>query len=79
MGIIYQNAAIVIVAAAGKDPSHGLPGVSKRARVQQRSMVKGDYKFMEMYLDLKHTLRRTEWISRAWYVSRSIDTFDFDS
>jgi hypothetical protein len=27
MGSIYRNSEITIIAACGKDPSHGLPGI----------------------------------------------------
>ena len=37
MDLIYQNAFVTIVAAAGTDPSFGLPGVGATPRTPQAS------------------------------------------
>lgn len=46
MDLIYQNSELTLVAAAGKDPSYGLPGVSSRARSLQASGAFGGLRFV---------------------------------
>lgn len=35
MDLIYRNSEVTIIAAAGRDPSYGLPGVGHRRRIRQ--------------------------------------------
>jgi hypothetical protein len=65
MDYIYSRAELTIIAAAGKDPHYGLPGVSSRHRIPQKHITIGDGQLVQMYLyetDLQHS----PWASRAW-------------
>ncbi|KAH6678649.1 heterokaryon incompatibility protein-domain-containing protein [Halenospora varia] len=66
MGAIYMNAEATIVAAAGSDPSVGLPGAGHRKRnLQQQAVVDGII-FCSTFLDAKFTISKSSWMSRAW-------------
>lgn len=66
MGLIYSGAALVIIAAAGSDPTYGLPGVSTRARREQRFLSIGNHTLVETYPDLSSELAASIWTRRAW-------------
>lgn len=66
MDLIYANAQLTIVAAAGKDPNHGLPGVKGTLRKSQPRITIGD---RIMYSTLPHAqsaLSKSMWASRGW-------------
>jgi hypothetical protein len=67
MDRIYSKASLVIIAAAGEDPHYGLPGVSTRSRcIRQRVVETGQYKLVEMFPDVRASLAKSPWRSRAW-------------
>ena len=69
MDLIYQNAELTIVAAAGNDPTYGLPGVGERERMPHHitTCVKIGEKFLITIDPLsKESLIGTKWITRAW-------------
>jgi hypothetical protein len=57
-------AAMTIVAAAGKDSSYGLPGVS-RSRHEQAYLSLPNVELIEIHSGLA-SLRESSWASRAW-------------
>jgi hypothetical protein len=66
MDRIYSGASLVIIAAAGDNPSYGLPGVSSRGRHPQRTVKTGNFTLVEMFPDIKASLMDSVWKSRAW-------------
>ncbi|MCJ1354059.1 MAG: hypothetical protein MMC33_004046 [Icmadophila ericetorum] len=66
MGILYQNAAVTLIAAAGEDASFGLPGARNHSRNSQpRAQVKKHL----LLSGLTHPQIRIEqsmWASRGW-------------
>lgn len=62
MGLIYSRAQITIIAAAGRDPDHGLPGVSK----QFLPMQPDSNPYESKHLHFDGELRSSTWASRAW-------------
>ncbi|KAF1949199.1 HET-domain-containing protein [Byssothecium circinans] len=64
MDIIYRNAEVTIIAAAGKDPSEGLPGVRGTPRSLPKTIKIGPDTFVE--LRKNWTGRECEWNSRGW-------------
>ena len=80
MSTIYRGAQITIIAAAGQDPTHGLPGVEpdRRSPAQSyheavgsvclsalpRRILDGDVYF--------ENIRNTVWASRAWTFQEAI-------
>ena len=65
MGNIYQAAVLTIIAAAGDNPHHGLPGIrGTRRRQQQTLRVSGQlFVVAENQQDL---IRGSVWYSRGW-------------
>jgi hypothetical protein len=66
MDRIYSGASLVIIDAAGDDPSYGLPGVSTRGRRPQHIIKAGSCTLVEIFLDPKPSLMDSKWRSRAW-------------
>ncbi|OCL09749.1 hypothetical protein AOQ84DRAFT_290642, partial [Glonium stellatum] len=65
MGVIYQQAAVTLVAAAGSDTSFGLPGIS-RLRSRQPSVEIGGVTLL-LYSGIGSTdIRDSAWMSRGW-------------
>ncbi|RSL53492.1 hypothetical protein CEP54_010373 [Fusarium duplospermum] len=65
MGLIYRNASFTIIAAAGQDPSYGLPGVSLQPRHRQPAIKIGSsmlFGFVAPGIDIS----KSRWNERAW-------------
>jgi len=69
MDLIYQNAELTIVAAAGDDPSYGLPGVCEQKRKSYNLTTCaniGKHFLISTYAYPVHSVLGTKWITRAW-------------
>ncbi|KAK1759920.1 heterokaryon incompatibility protein-domain-containing protein [Echria macrotheca] len=68
MDLIYNNAELVIIAAAGLDEHHGLPGVGSTPRVTKQGIVQvGQVTLLDMGIDaVSYVNLRSEWRKRAW-------------
>jgi len=66
MDIIYANANLTILAAAGKDPSFGLPGFGGRSRKQQAQLQVGNHLIAATLPETQHSLSKTKRATRAW-------------
>jgi hypothetical protein len=66
MDVIYSEASLVIVAAAGDDPTYGLPGVSAQARTPQQSIKLKDCILLQTFPEVHHELKASAWINRGW-------------
>lgn len=71
MHLVYHNAAFTIVAAAGKDANHGLPGIQPGSRDTSQSVWKiRDRIFLgvdpEPIDGLGSGFQRSHWRTRAW-------------
>lgn len=66
MHLVYQNAHATIIAAAGKDPSYGLPGISSRLRTPQPHVRIGTKIFASIMPHPGGAIRCSKWASRAW-------------
>lgn len=67
MDTVFRNAALTIVAAAGADPSFGLPGVSSTPRATQPCCRIGHYLFSRGAVEGdRHLLDASAWNTRAW-------------
>jgi hypothetical protein len=72
MGTIYSSAQVTIVAAAGSNPSFGLPGISRARRLLDTcEPVDTGYLFSQMSR-VDKMIAQTPWATRAWseYTSR---------
>ena len=66
MNFVYKNSEIMIIAAAGKDPHYGLPGVGHRHRAQQPRAKVGEHFLVSALDDVSYCIRNSSWISRGW-------------
>jgi Heterokaryon incompatibility protein (HET) len=66
MDLVYKNAEVTIIAAAGKDPQYGLPGVGRRHRASQPCAKIGEHFLVSALDDLSYCIRDSSWVSRAW-------------
>ena len=66
MDEIYQNAALTIVAAAGKDANAGLPGISEPPDVNQRIINVGNVRLANVLPYLRKSVESSFWQSRGW-------------
>lgn len=66
-GQIYGASAVTIIAAAGADPSHGLPGVGSRSRMQTpiSRVIRGRI-MVGMHHDARVLVASSVWNTRAW-------------
>jgi len=69
MDLIYMNAELTIIAAAGSDPNYGLPGVGHQKRKSRNltACTRIGKHFLITTADTPTTsIHRTEWNTRAW-------------
>ncbi|OCL09471.1 HET-domain-containing protein, partial [Glonium stellatum] len=72
MDLIYNHAHMTIIAAAGNDPSFGLPGVGSRFRSPQPSAnVKGNV-LVSTLPDPQDMIKRSKWMERAWVYQEAL-------
>ena len=72
MNLVYKNSEITIIAAAGKDPAYGLPGVSSRHRQPQPRVKIGKYFLASPLLDIRSTAMESHWNTRGWTYQESL-------
>jgi hypothetical protein len=66
MDQIYADAVLTIVAAAGEDSRHGLPGVSRTPRcLQPRAEVEG-FQLVHSLRSPRDVVMSSKWASRGW-------------
>ncbi|KAE8446970.1 hypothetical protein EG329_011452 [Mollisiaceae sp. DMI_Dod_QoI] len=65
MDRIYSGAEITIIAAAGQDASHGLPGISTQRR-KQPILDLGSYRVASIFTDPGIGIQTSTWNSRGW-------------
>jgi hypothetical protein len=71
MDLIYQNAFVTIVAAAGTDPHFGLPGVGATPRTPQpTTWIKGRC-LVSTLSDPRLLIKASKWMQRAWTYQES--------
>jgi hypothetical protein len=66
MDLMYQNAQITIVASAGEDPTHGLPGVSAGDRSTQACATIGKHFLVSTPSNPQESILSSKWKTRAW-------------
>ncbi|EPE34871.1 hypothetical protein GLAREA_10566 [Glarea lozoyensis ATCC 20868] len=66
MDLIYSSAEFTIIAAAGSDENHGLPGVNNHVR---EGLYRGDLRGLQRVISqaqLYDTIKESKWWSRGW-------------
>ena len=66
MNITYGSAQATLIAAAGGDPHHGLPGVSFHYRTGQLHTTFANYQFVSVTSKPIYLINQTVWNTRAW-------------
>ncbi|KAI1447075.1 HET-domain-containing protein [Annulohypoxylon stygium] len=66
MGSIYNNASLTIIAAAGADPSYGLPGVSRKRKEVPPTATILDWRIDAYPDEPVEKIRKSVWMTRAW-------------
>jgi len=66
MDLIYRGAKLTIIAAAGEDPSFGLPGISSAKRTTQPMIRVRGHWLVSSLADPALELRNSKWASRGW-------------
>ena len=66
MDQIYANSHITLVATAGEDANHGLPGVGRRKRTAQRHYAVDDISFTQISGHVAADVLSSKWFTRAW-------------
>jgi hypothetical protein len=66
MDLIYRGAKLTIIAAAGEDPSFGLPGVSSTKRTPQPMLQVKGHLLISSLPDPSVELSSSKWASRGW-------------
>jgi hypothetical protein len=75
MGFIYAAADVVIIAAAGVDPSRGLPGVSQDRANTAEYVSLGASALVNHQVHAVSSIQNSVWASRAWtYVEQTVST-----
>ncbi|KAK7909144.1 HET-domain-containing protein [Apiospora marii] len=72
MHLVYGNAEITIIAAAGAGPAHGLPGVGSRPRELQAFLTVGKNTFIRTFPHASQTLKDSTWSTRGWTFQEGI-------
>ncbi|KAH6666539.1 heterokaryon incompatibility protein-domain-containing protein, partial [Plectosphaerella plurivora] len=71
MDMIYQSAEVTIIAAAGRDPTHGLPGVS-RDRLPQPQCSIGNIELLSTMPHPHTAIRSSVWDTRGWTYQEAV-------
>jgi hypothetical protein len=66
MDLIYGRAYVTLVASAGADANHGLPGVGKRPRDDQPAVSTGKYSLFNSMIHPHKSIPNSIWATRGW-------------
>lgn len=72
MNIIYENADLTIVAAAGTDETYGLPGVGQVPRTPQRTARFNGLRIVSTMTDPHASIQSSRWSSRGWTFQEAV-------
>jgi heterokaryon incompatibility protein (HET) len=71
MDTIYRNSALTIIAACGKDPQYGLPGVGSRLRHPYHKSQSSRL-YMREVLNRENLITFSHWNKRAWTLQEAL-------
>ncbi|KAK3394799.1 hypothetical protein B0H63DRAFT_58154 [Podospora didyma] len=66
MDRVYSSSQLTIIAPAGEDVTHGLPGASQGRHTQQFQASAGDLSLLQIFPHASNALLSSEWATRAW-------------
>ncbi|KAI1385118.1 heterokaryon incompatibility protein-domain-containing protein [Hypoxylon trugodes] len=71
MDLIYNCAEVIIIAAAGQDPSYGLPGIRSRSLTQPHAKV-GDQFLVSTLHEPDDDILWSKWWRRGWTLQEGV-------
>lgn len=74
MDSVYENAELTIIAAAGVDETHGLPGVGSKPRSAQPIARVGGLTVLSTMRDVQDSIRSSKWLTRGWTFQEALLT-----
>ncbi|KAL7918816.1 heterokaryon incompatibility domain-containing protein [Trichoderma austrokoningii] len=74
MDSIYETAQVTIVAAAGSDETHGLPGVGSKRRPAQPIARTKKLTVLSTMRDVRDAIRSSKWFTRGWTFQEALLT-----
>ncbi|KAH9906862.1 heterokaryon incompatibility protein-domain-containing protein [Xylariomycetidae sp. FL2044] len=66
MYLIYRNAELTIIAAAGSGPEYGLAGINSRSRSRQPTCTVGRFEIISTLRHPHKTIQSSKWSTRGW-------------
>lgn len=66
MHLIYSNARITIIAAAGTGPEHGIPGIGGTSRLPQPHALLDQDLLVAAFPHPTSVIKKSKWASRGW-------------
>jgi hypothetical protein len=66
MDLVYQSAVVTIVACAGNEPNHGLPGISNTARIGHTGVRMSGLSFASFPTYPWYPVQISTWRQRGW-------------
>ncbi|KAI0483941.1 heterokaryon incompatibility protein-domain-containing protein [Xylariaceae sp. FL0804] len=72
MDVIYQNADLTVIAAAGPDETYGLPGVSRPRPRRQVNFQGSDFTLTSTLPSPHNSIKASRWATRAWTYQEAI-------
>lgn len=72
MDSIYRNAELTIIAAAGSDPTYGLPGIGNRHRQPHHTLVIKDINIASTLGHPETAIQSSKWSTRGWTLQEAV-------
>ncbi|KAK1855402.1 tol protein [Colletotrichum chrysophilum] len=72
MDSIYQNAELTIIAAAGSDPTYGLPGMSSRLREPYPTVAVRGINIISTLEHPHSSIQSSKWSERGWTLQEAV-------
>lgn len=72
MDSIYHNAELTIIAAAGSDPTYGLPGISSRLREPYPTITVRDIDIISTLRHPHSSIPSSKWATRGWTLQEAV-------
>ncbi|KAF3811753.1 hypothetical protein GCG54_00014504 [Colletotrichum gloeosporioides] len=72
MDSIYHNAELTIIAAAGSDPTYGLPGIGNKHRQPHPTLVIRDINIVSTLRHPEKAIQSSKWSTRGWTLQEAV-------
>ncbi|KAH8896203.1 HET-domain-containing protein, partial [Thozetella sp. PMI_491] len=72
MHVIYGNARLTLIAAAGEDCQYGLPGVASRERIEQSALSIDGNLYVQNFPHVSQAVGGSRWATRGWTLQEGL-------